>query len=330
MGIGKSRHKQIREQQLSDQRRDEAIAALQEAASCQYRMTPEQRAEMSRSFSLPTTGWSNPHQNRQVTQPGQYQPSCPSSQDLVSCPSTAQEEESNLRRAMELSRIQAAQLTDHVSESDNNESDDNDPSHASPLDASIVDNLEKSPCSETDTQNDNILRCIICLNEPSAGNAHVSCWKCTAAWCLKHYEKLLRKECPQCRSTLIVLSKSDEVIDAATQQSRSAAHAVEPRREEVGDIDTRSLADILLRSVSLGNNVIIDRGSNIVLDRGRNVTIDRGSDIVYDRGSNIIHDRGGHTVIIDRGTTGSRRIGRGNNFQSGSRHLLRHSNIVFR
>jgi hypothetical protein len=38
--------------------------------------------------------------------------------------------------------------------------------------------------------------------DPAAQDALVHCWQCTAQWCVKHFEQLTPKKCPQCRGVL--------------------------------------------------------------------------------------------------------------------------------
>jgi hypothetical protein len=71
--------------------------------------------------------------------------------------------------------------------------------------------------------------CLICADTPTSGNALVNCWQCTATWCLKHYNKLPNKECPQCRASLLSLSVSsgDSVETIVRPQNRTTTSSVQ-------------------------------------------------------------------------------------------------------
>lgn len=69
---------------------------------------------------------------------------------------------------------------------------------------SVLNVKPEEPASQTPPK-----FCLICQDAPSPQNALITCWKCTACWCLKHYGKMTRQECPQCRVSLLTLSRSE-------------------------------------------------------------------------------------------------------------------------
>lgn len=98
--------------------------------------------------------------------------------------------------------------------------------------------------------------CLICADEPSTGNALVNCWQCTATWCLKHYNKLPNRECPQCRGSLLSLSTSsgdstDNISRPSTHRTSTTSSAGSRIQAASSDASTRSLLELIAQNQRL-------------------------------------------------------------------------------
>lgn len=161
--------------------------------------------------------------------------------------------------------------------------------------------------------------CLICIDAPSSGNALISCWRCTASWCFKHYAKMERKECPQCRASLLTLSTSSGGIDSVdvvnTTRSNNVSSSSRPNIVDnimssgrstttSTNVHRQTLADLVLQSnnrtmtvnghrlrrpgesrTATTSGFRFDRNGNLVVgnDRNEQMTINRGGGVTIVR-----------------------------------------------
>jgi len=160
--------------------------------------------------------------------------------------------------------------------------------------------------------------CLICIDAPSSGNALISCWRCTASWCFKHYAKMERKECPQCRASLLALSTSSGGIDSVdvglrNESTRSNGNATSSSNSRPNIVDNimssgrstttstnvfgQTLADLVLQS----NNRTITVNGHRLRRPGESRTATT-SGIQFGRNGNLVLGNGrNEQITINRG-----------------------------